>query len=217
MLDPLEIVAGTAGAVVASDQEGRIVIWNRAVERQLGHAAAQVLGKPCHAVLCGRDIFGNPFCDPSCIIKRMAERHDAVRSFVIDVRQRSGDPLRMAVSVVVVPGPRPSHYTIIHLLQPLEEVERLGYTARDVLADAGPLHPLSLQASAPRPVQLRSLTARELEVLRLLATGSKKQEIADSLFISVTTVRNHIQNILRKLEVHSKLEAVSLALRSHAI
>ena len=217
MLDPLEIVAGTADAVVATDQEGRIVIWNPAAERQLGHGAAQVLGKPCHEVLCGRDVFGNPFCDQSCVIKRMAERHDAVRSFVIDIHRRSGDLLRVAVSVVVVPGPRPSQHTILHLLQPLEEAERMGLTTRDVLARGGLPHPLVVQGSAPPPVQLRSLTPRELEILRLLATGSNKHEIADSLFISVTTVRNHIQNILRKLEVHSKLEAVSLALRSHAI
>jgi DNA-binding NarL/FixJ family response regulator len=43
-----------------------------------------------------------------------------------------------------------------------------------------------------------------------MAEGAKNTEIAESLFISVPTVRNHIQHVLRKLDVHSKLEAVSL-------
>jgi len=70
--------------------------------------------------------------------------------------------------------------------------------------------------SAPPP-GLQPLSLRELEVLRLLADGRSNDHIADSLFISVTTVRNHIQNILRKLDVHSKLEAVALAFRSRLI
>jgi len=51
----------------------------------------------------------------------------------------------------------------------------------------------------------------------LVADGTGTSEIADTLFISVATVRNHVQNILRKLEVHSKLEAVAVALRSRLI
>ena len=76
-----------------------------------------------------------------------------------------------------------------------------------------PTAPLE-QRRARQPVVL---TAREIEVLRLLADGTSTRTIADSLFISVTTTRNHIQNILRKLEVHSKLEAVALALRNHLL
>ncbi len=57
------------------------------------------------------------------------------------------------------------------------------------------------------------LTRREHEVLRLLSSGYSTQDIAGRLFISLATVRNHIHNILEKLDVHSKLEAVSLAFR----
>ena len=57
------------------------------------------------------------------------------------------------------------------------------------------------------------LTARELEVLRLLAQGLSNQAIATDLGIRLATVRNHVQSIIEKLRVHSKLEAVATALR----
>jgi DNA-binding NarL/FixJ family response regulator len=59
------------------------------------------------------------------------------------------------------------------------------------------------------------LTLREREVLRLLAEGLGTQEIADQLFVSSTTARNHVQHILNKLDCHSRLEAVALALRNN--
>jgi PAS domain S-box-containing protein len=59
----------------------------------------------------------------------------------------------------------------------------------------------------------RPLTPRQLEVLRALAGGSSTRQIADSLGISVETVRNYVRAILRALEVHSRLEAVLEARR----
>jgi DNA-binding NarL/FixJ family response regulator len=61
------------------------------------------------------------------------------------------------------------------------------------------------------------LSYREKEVLNLLAEGSNYQEIADSLFISVDTVRHHIRNIYKKLHVHSQSEAVAKAIRKKII
>jgi two-component system, NarL family, response regulator DevR len=61
------------------------------------------------------------------------------------------------------------------------------------------------------PVQ--SLTARELDVLRLIAEGATNQAVADRLDLSVHTVRNHVSNLLVKLDAHSKLEAVVAARR----
>lgn len=58
-----------------------------------------------------------------------------------------------------------------------------------------------------------SLTSREREVLRHLARGQSNEDIAGELFVSVHTVRNHVQNILTKLNAHSKLSAVAIAMR----
>lgn len=57
------------------------------------------------------------------------------------------------------------------------------------------------------------LTSREVEVLRLAASGASNKEIAEQLFLSVNTVRNHMQRVLNKLGAHSKLEATAIATR----
>jgi DNA-binding NarL/FixJ family response regulator len=61
------------------------------------------------------------------------------------------------------------------------------------------------------------LTARELEVLELLAEGLSNHAIADRLSVSHNTVRNHVQNLLTKLHAHSRLEAVATAVRQGLI
>jgi two-component system nitrate/nitrite response regulator NarL len=61
------------------------------------------------------------------------------------------------------------------------------------------------------------LTPRETEVLELLVEGKSSGFIAKSLCVSPNTVRTHIQNILVKLQVHSRLEAVSFAVRHQLV
>jgi DNA-binding NarL/FixJ family response regulator len=61
------------------------------------------------------------------------------------------------------------------------------------------------------------LTSREREILELFADGSSTEDIAKQLFLSTNTVRNHAQGILSKLSVHSRLEAVAVAVREGII
>ena len=65
--------------------------------------------------------------------------------------------------------------------------------------------------------QIEPLTPRELEVLRALAEGLSTPEICDRLFIAPNTLRTHVQNIMGKLRVHSKLEAVAFGLRHRLV
>ena len=64
-----------------------------------------------------------------------------------------------------------------------------------------------------QPLGPPRLTERELEVLRLVAKGLGNREIAKDLYISENTVKNHIRNILEKLQLHSRMEAVIYAVR----
>lgn len=73
------------------------------------------------------------------------------------------------------------------------------------------------QEAVQRNSSQHNLSARELEVLNLLADGNNYQEIADNLFISIDTVRHHIRNIYKKLHVHSQSEAVAKAIKSGII
>ena len=75
----------------------------------------------------------------------------------------------------------------------------------------------AVRTRVTEPSNLESLTARELEVLRLLSDGRSTVEIAALLGISPMTVQSHVKNVLAKLGVHSKVEAVRLAWRFGAI
>jgi two-component system, NarL family, response regulator LiaR len=70
----------------------------------------------------------------------------------------------------------------------------------------------TLRADAARDGDdLDVLSSREVEVLRAMMTGRRGRQIAGDLHISADTVRTHTQNIYAKLDVHSRLEAVSVA------
>jgi DNA-binding NarL/FixJ family response regulator len=83
--------------------------------------------------------------------------------------------------------------------------------------------PAAAATPAPAPAQrgrdghaellLRSLSEREREVLALLVRGYSNRRIAETCHLSLNTVRTHVQNVLVKLGVHSKLEAAALAVR----
>ena len=64
---------------------------------------------------------------------------------------------------------------------------------------------------------LGQLTARETEILQLLAEGKRNEDIAALLVISPQTVQTHVRNVLSKLGVHSKLEAVAFAARNGVV
>ena len=76
-------------------------------------------------------------------------------------------------------------------------------------------HAFSLQAAIPQkaiPQKLRCITNREVEILQLLMQGGSVKSIAKTANISIHTVTSHMKEIYRKLEVHSKNEAIYAAL-----
>jgi DNA-binding NarL/FixJ family response regulator len=64
---------------------------------------------------------------------------------------------------------------------------------------------------------LRSLSERERQILALLSRGYSNRRIAEACYLSLNTVRTHVQNVLVKLGVHSKLEAAALAVRQELV
>jgi DNA-binding CsgD family transcriptional regulator len=213
--DLLELLSQSGKAVFAIDASDRIVLWNTGAERLLGFPAAEVLGRNCYGALAGRDIFGNRYCFADCPILKMRDRGETIQPFEIVLETRMEGPKRVRCSILSIPGQRPELTTLVHILS--ESVQAHpdpgGFFARF----AGPIpHPALATITPPRPAPA-PLTKREREVLRLLSEGKKTDEMGEQLFISDVTVRNHIQNILRKLGVHSKLEAVVYAYQNQLI
>src|SRR5262249_3575644 len=136
-------------------------------------------------------------------------RGEAVRGFELDLNSRQPG-LAFHVSIVRISGARADQDAIVHLLEPVDRQERL---ARE-LGQLG-------VSNVERPSPLRAtrageapLSPRERDVLAWMAEGLQNKEIAQKLHISLATVRNHVHNLLEKLGMHSKLEAVSLAYRA---
>jgi DNA-binding NarL/FixJ family response regulator len=73
------------------------------------------------------------------------------------------------------------------------------------------------QGQPPRQLPAPKLTDREMQVLKLVARGMNNRDIAKELFISDNTVKNHVRNILEKLQIHSRMEAVMVAVREKII
>jgi len=218
LVEPLNVVSSSGDAAFASNEKGLIVLWNETAKDLLGHSAGDVLGRPCFEVIGGFDTFGNLYCRGDCNVHRMVRCQKAVRPFEMRVRKLSGEFVRATLRILSVRVEQPSTYLLVHLMEPIHRDREVGHEFCSATGSAD-----SQAAKPPRDLTSGShrsdsvLTQREREVLALLASGVSTHDISKNLSISHTTVRNHIQHILRKLAVHSKLEAVYIVHRNHLI
>ena len=211
--DALDLIAGSETAAFAMDRNEKIIYWNSAAEKLLGWTADEVLGKACFSILAGRDPFGNLYCMRDCAIVRTAVDGASVEPFVMEVSRKRGGTQKVKVRVVSLPAGGKAVSCLMHLVERGDpaELERLAASLRAAAR---------VTSDSPKPDPILSvspLTAREREIVVLLSNGYAALNIAAKLNLSHATVRNHIQNILRKLEVHSQVEAIAVAFRRGCI
>ncbi|MFN3477213.1 MAG: LuxR C-terminal-related transcriptional regulator [Candidatus Methylomirabilales bacterium] len=220
MEDILDFISNTADGVCAVDQEQKIVLWNEAAEKLLGFRAEEVLGRLCSEVIGGRDESGHLVCHRSCHNLMLALRQEWIPTYNLLARTKDGQEVWLSVSTILVPSRRKDLFVLAHLFRDVsrqKELERFVQQLFSSVAKLSFFEGTSPPMDPPLSRPPMNLTGRELEVLRLLASGVSTRAIAEKLFISPTTVRNHIHSILAKLGVHSRLEAVTLALRNGLI
>jgi PAS domain S-box-containing protein len=190
----------TSDGVCAVDPQGRVALWNRAAERIVGFTAPEVLGRLCCHVFVGSDGLGAPLCYNGCHLPSPGDRWASSRRFALTTRAKVGAPVRLVIDAFPVHDARGERSAVVHLFRYLSPPRRPGQVPGVESAEAEAI-----------------LTPRELEVLRLIAGGANTRVIATRLVISPATVRNHVQNLLGKLGVHSRLEAVAHAVRHRAL
>lgn len=197
----LEALEQSPDALFVTDRNNRIVLWNKPLERLLGHEESEVRGATCAAVLCGSDRYGNRYCANPCPVIQIANRGEPVRRFELRIQTKMKTHVDVEVTILHIPAPPPYRFLLSHIVRPIERA-------------AAEEAPRQLEVT---DVRAKRLTRREIEVLGMLANGLHIAEIGERLSISALTARNHVQNILDKLEVHSKSEAVAFAFRHKVI
>lgn len=183
----------TGDAAFAVDRKGVIVQWNPAAEKTFGFPATEALQQKCWRLLGGKDTYSNKYCCKFCPLREMAFQHEAVNGFDASFKTASAGRKQFSISCVTV-FDESDNGVLLHVCHPQTETAKRGNN-----------NVTSKSSAKNKGV---TLSQRETEVLKLLADEKSTRQMASLMGISPATVRNHIFNTLRKLRVHTRLEAV---------
>jgi DNA-binding CsgD family transcriptional regulator len=199
-----QLFQNSSNPVFAIDGQRRICFWNDACEELMGRSFQEVKSRTCYSVMEGMDVRGNPFCGPDCDVAHRVERSLPVKDYDMAITNAEGDSVLVNVGAYSIPKELRNGTDVVAFLS-LRRVDCYRFLQR--MESGG-----GLKWAECRPEKFH-LTPREMEILKMASNGVRTAGIAEGLSISTHTVKNHFKNILSKLDVHSRTEAVSLALR----
>lgn len=217
-----DTLCNTGDGVYIVDANKHIVRWNKGAERILKYAESDVLNQDCHRVISGRISPDKPLCGQNCKIHAGVLKGSPQRNFDLWTHTNAGQAVWLNVSIISPASG--DELFVAHIIRDITREKKTGLALNHFLADLGPHGPNSVENSADQPMNRHlsapatdrpsvALSGREVEVLTLLAEGLSTKNLAQQLEISHFTARNHIQNILVKLNLHSKAQAVSYAFK----
>ena len=185
----IAVILSISGLALNHLADGSVMACNRAAARLFGCVLPLSDAVRCWTLgLRGED--GAAFCSTSCPVRRMV-RDGALRPrHRVALHPRGAKPIPVEL-LTFVRDPEDRNSPVMHVILAAGGTDRVAW----------PVPPTGSR-------RLEQLTGRENEVLSLLASGLRTKSIADRLSISPTTVRNHVRNTLRKLEVHGQVEAI---------
>jgi DNA-binding CsgD family transcriptional regulator len=190
---PVEAFDNAGHAVFVSDEDGRVEYCNPAMADLLQRDRQEIEGQRCCEVMRLHSPEGKPLCREECAVQSQVRngKVQKVRPALLSV---NGDPpCAVDLFSIAVSPPARQRIAILHVVKISE-----------------PAHSEKVVETVSRhePTSYACLSPREKEVLGHLTSGKGTDQIADELFLSSATVRNHIRAILSKLKVHSRIEAV---------
>lgn len=214
----LDALCNTGDAVFIVDADMRIVRWNKEAERVLKYSEQEVLNRECFRVISGKSSPDKPVCGHNCRVHGNLRKGALQKNFDILSQTGEGEPLWLNVSVIAPSDPDQTF--VAHIVRDVTREKKTRLALDQFLANLES-HSWIFgddPGGAPRQHAVRerpsaALSSREIEVLTLLAEGLSTKGLAQRLNISHFTARNHIQNILVKLDLHSKAQAVSYAFK----
>ncbi|MBI2887961.1 MAG: PAS domain-containing protein [Chloroflexi bacterium] len=205
--------------VVGYDQ--RVTHWSNSAQEILGFGPEDTLGMPCYEVVGGREENYRRFCRRNCPIASEAQRGRSTANYDLRVQTKDGADKWINISILLMGGrdERPGH--ILHLFRDVTQHRRMEKSALKALLtlqeSLNPENGKAAESPVPMPTPRPRLTHREQQVLRLLSDGMRTPQIAQSLGVTPVTARNHVTNLLAKLGVDNRLQAVLYGLENHLI
>jgi PAS domain S-box-containing protein len=224
-VEHLDTLYNTADGLFITDENQRILRWNARAESLLGYTATEALNQHCFQIISGQTEGDRAFCNPHCKIHTAGIKGTPQENFDMQVRTNTGSAIWLNITVLANKDNETPFIT--HILRDVTQEKRKMLALEKFLNEINPFghestelfnktHWNNLSASIEIPAANPSsmlLSHREIEVLTLMAEGLNTQALAHKLNISPFTARNHIQNILVKLNLHSKAQAVSYAFK----
>jgi PAS domain S-box-containing protein len=202
----------TSDAAFAVDGEGLVVAWNHAAEALFALPASEAMGRHCGDIVQGADECG-AVCSQDCTVRQAVAKRHPISNFDLLMNTTNGRQW-CNVSVLVAENGASTNPYAVHIIRPIDLRKRLEILVRDFVVSHTNVpaeEAVALISSTRAAAREAELTDRELEILRLLGKGSTTSGVADQLHISRTTVNNHVQHVLRKLDAHTRLEAIRRA------
>ena len=213
-----EALRDAADGAFVIDEGLRILFWNKAAETILGFGSDDVSGQFCYQLLHGYDEGRHLICKARCQVAKLVLQSKPAPNYDLYVKTKGGEERWLDMSVFTYRMDATNgKKVIVHLFHDLNHKE-VDERVLSHLADV-----VNRYQNVPHKNRIdreflpETLTPREGEVLSLLANGHGTRDIATLLSISPSTVRNHIQHILEKLQVHTRLEAVAIAIKHNLI
>lgn len=200
-----ELFSRTSDAVFAVGPDLHVLWWSPQAEQLLGVPARHAVGQLCYELIAGQHGGRHACCGPDCWVMRATRQGRSVPTFDLHIGAASSES--DAYSVGFLSDDRGT--LLIHVLRPQSPPQSLMMPAALLGVGDGTSGVVGVRESA-----VQRLTRREREVLAFVLAGSTSQDIAAELCISRATARNHVQRVLTKLGVHSRLEAAMLAMQA---
>lgn len=208
----LDLLSDAPYGAYAVNLAQTIWYWNPTAERITGHKTRDVVGRQCFQVIQNLPWDGGaPVCRDGCPSLQATSEGRIPLVYDVWMLCASGHRKLVILTPLVIGATEASGTVLVHLFHESGDrakAERIAGKVETLLA-------VTAVQETPEPLkETRQVTPREIEVLRLTALGMTPTEIADALYISYHTVRNHTANLRRKLGATNNLGMVRSAQES---